>query len=206
MIDAFGSVSYLGHRVQMAALQDKFYVGDDVELLVERDGKELKLKQTLLPTRFLVSRGLYDQQTPFFIMGGLVFQQLSLEYLHSFNEQERLPHMQQLYQSGILSQQRTEVVIMSQILSHEVNIGFGAGWTGSPVVSSINGQPVVSLADAFQSAQRAVQESEFLEIELENIYGSSVVTMDAASIPTADAEIQQLYRLPQMASDHFMQR
>ena len=114
--------------------------------------------------------------------------------------------MQYFYQAGVLSDERTEVVIVSQILSHQVNIGFGAGWTGSPVVASINGQPVVSLADAFQSAQRAVQESEFLEIELENIYGSSVVTMDSASIPAADAEIQQLYRLPQMASDHFMQR
>ena len=29
-IDAYGSVSYLGHRVQMAALQDKFFVGDEV--------------------------------------------------------------------------------------------------------------------------------------------------------------------------------
>lgn len=190
----------------MAALQDKFFVGDEVDVVVERDGKELTLKQTLLPTRFLVARGLYDQQPPFFIIGGLVVQQLTLEYLHSLSEAERLPHMQYFYQAGVLSDERTEVVIVSQILSHQVNIGFGAGWTGSPVVASINGQPVVSLADAFESAQRAVQESEFLEIELENIYGSSVVTMDAASIPTADAEIQQLYRLPQMASDHFMQR
>jgi hypothetical protein len=202
-IDAFGSVSYLGHRVQMAALQDKFYVGDDVELRVYRDGKELTLKQTLLPTRFLVSRGLYDQQTPFFIMGGMVFQQLSLEYLHSFSEQERLPHMQQLYHVGVLTPERTEAVIMSQILSHQVNVGFGAGWTGSPVVSAINGTPVLDLADAFELAQKAVRESEYLEIELENLYGSSTVVMDSASVPTADAEIQQMYRLPQMASEHF---
>lgn len=203
-IDAFGSVSYLGHRVQMGALQDKFYVGDDVDLVVERDGVELKLTQKLLPTRFLVSRGLYDQQTPFFIVGGIVFQQLSLEYLHSFQEQERLPHMQQLYQSGVLSPERTEVVIMSQILSHQVNVGFGAGWTGSPLVTSINGQPVLDLADAFELAQRAVRESDFLEIELENIYGSSTIVMDSSTVPAADAEIQQMYRLPQMASDHFL--
>jgi hypothetical protein len=197
-------VSYLGHRVQMGALQDKFYVGDDVEVLVERDGKELKLTQELLPTRFLVSRGVYDQQTPFFIVGGLVFQQLSLEYLHGFSEQERLPHMQQLYQSGVLSPERTEVVIMSQILSHEVNVGFGAGWTGSPVVTAVNDEPVLDLADAFAAMQRAVQEKPFLEIELENLYGSSTVVLDTSIVPRADAEIQQMYRLPQMASDHFM--
>ena len=44
----------------------------EVDVVVERDGKELTLKQTLLPTRFLVARGLYDQQPPFFIIGGLV--------------------------------------------------------------------------------------------------------------------------------------
>ena len=43
-----------------------------MDVVVERDGKELTLKQTLLPTRFLVARGLYDQQPPFFIIGGLV--------------------------------------------------------------------------------------------------------------------------------------
>ena len=76
-------------------------------------------------------------------------------------------------------------------------------------ISGTIGQEAIRISkikQTLRSAQRAVQESEFLEIELENIYGSSVVTMDAASIPTADAEIQQLYRLPQMASDHFIQR
>ena len=32
-------------------------------LCLKRDGKDVKLTQKLLPTRFLVSRGLYDQQT-----------------------------------------------------------------------------------------------------------------------------------------------
>jgi hypothetical protein len=203
-IDAFANVSYLGHRLQMAALQDQFYVGDEVDLLVLRDGKELELTQKLLPTRFLVQRGLYDQQTPFFIMGGLVFQQLSLEYLHGLEESSRLPHMQQLYQAGVLSPERTEIVIMSQILSHQVNVGYGAGWTGSPVVAAVNGRRVVDLANAFEMMQKAVQESDFLEIELENIYGTSTIVLDSSMVPVADAEIQQMYRLPQMASDHFV--
>ena len=41
---------------------------------------------------------------------------------------------------------------LDSLITAQVNIGFGAGWTGSPVVASINGQPVVSLADAFESA------------------------------------------------------
>merc|ERR1712167_1252 len=111
-------------------------------------------------------------------------------------EENRLPHMQTLYQAGLLSGERTEAVIVSQILSHQVNVGFGAGWTGSPVLTAINDKPVLDLADAFASAQRAVRESDYLELELENIYGKSTVVLDSASIPTADAEIQEMYRLP----------
>ena len=52
----------------MSALQDQFYVGDEVGLLVERGGAELELTQKLLPTRFLVPRGLHDQHAS--AMGG----------------------------------------------------------------------------------------------------------------------------------------
>jgi len=202
-IDAFGSVSYRGHRVQMAALQDEFYVGDKVSLVVERDKVELELTQKLLPTRFLVARGLYDQQTPFFIVGGLVFQQLTLEYLHSLKQVDRLPHMEQLYHRGTLTEDRTEVVQVSQILSHEVNAGFSGGWTGSPVVTAINNQPVLDLADAYAKARRAVHESDFLEIELAGATGSSMIVLDSSIISAADAEIQEMYRLPRLASDNF---
>jgi len=203
-IDAFGSVSYRGHRVQMAALQDEFYVGDEVSLVVERDKVELELTQKLLPTRFLVKRGLYDQQTPFFIVGGLVFQQLTLEYLHSLKQVDRLPHMEQLYHRGLLTENRTEVVQVSQVLSHPVNAGFSGGWSGSPVVTAINNQPVRDLADAYAKAHRAVHDSDFLEIELAGATGSSMMVLDSSIVSAADAEIQEMYRLPQLASDNFL--
>jgi hypothetical protein len=199
-IDAFGGVAYLGHRVQRhAVLQGKFYVGDDVDLLVKRGREDIELTQKLLPTRFLVPRGFYDQQTPFFIVGGLVFQQLTLEYL---DDAGSAPHLTQLYHAGVLTEKRTEVVILGQILAHEVNLGFDAD--DSPIVTAINDQPVLDLADAYELTQRAVRESEFFEVELEKYDGSSTVVLDSSSIAAADAEIQQMYRLPQMASDNFL--
>jgi hypothetical protein len=198
-IDAFGSVSYLGHRVQMhPVVHDKFYVGDSVDILVKRAGKDLKLKQKLLPTSFLVPRGLYDQQTSFFITGGLVFQQLTQEFLE---ERGFLPHLSLLYHGGILTENRTEVVVLGQILSHEVNLGFSAD--GVPIVAAINNQPVFDLASAYEMTQQAVRASEFLEIALECFYGSSTIVLDSSSVQAADAEIQQMYRLPKMASDNF---
>ena len=41
-------------------------------LRVLRGGAEQEVRQPLLPTRYLVPRGLYDRPTPFFIVGGLV--------------------------------------------------------------------------------------------------------------------------------------
>jgi len=204
-IDNLGTVMYLGHRVEMAALLGEFFVGDELDLVVERDGLELELTQKLLPTRFLVPRGLHDQPTPFFIVGGLVFQKLSLEYLLNLPASNPCPHLWQLYNAGILTEDRTEVVIMSQLLSHKVNVGFnGGGMIGSPVVALINDQPVLDLADAYAKSQRAVHESDFLEIELESKYGTSLVVLESSIVPAADAEIQQMYRLPQLASDNFL--
>ena len=49
-----------------------------------RDGKETEVVVTLKSLRQLVPRGQYDVRPPFVLVGGLLFQPLSLEYLQSW--------------------------------------------------------------------------------------------------------------------------
>ena len=46
--------------------------------------------------------------------GPKVLQQLALEFLMGWSDRDRPPHLQQVLQSGVVTPQRTEVVILSQ--------------------------------------------------------------------------------------------
>lgn len=76
-IDAWGNAVVLGRRVFMSALQDLHYIGDEINLVVQRNREILELKQPLLPARYLVARGLYEQPAPYFVVGGPLFNSIT---------------------------------------------------------------------------------------------------------------------------------
>eukprot|EP00434_Breviolum_minutum_P036406 symbB.v1.2.032253.t1/scaffold3727.1/size51393/6 len=96
-LDELGFSDLFGRRLHFGAARDLCHVGSEVQLDVWRDGQERTLAQVLRPAEHLVPRGQYDTRPRFFIVGGLVFQPLSNEYLQGWAANERPAHLQERF-------------------------------------------------------------------------------------------------------------
>jgi S1-C subfamily serine protease len=135
------TVQYAGrYRTRYDAILGERFVGDDLTLEVLRDGKVIEVKFPLKPLELLVPRSQYDTLPSYFIYGGLVFQVLSRDFLTTWDSwwdkapKEFLHH----YYSGTRTEKKHEVVILTQILADEVNIGYGDLYSES--VLEVNGE------------------------------------------------------------------
>ena len=71
---------------------------------------------TLAPPSLLVPRGQYDVRPPFLLVGGLLFQPLSLEFLQSWGDLKDAPvHLVEEYYSSAVEEERREVVCLTQV-------------------------------------------------------------------------------------------
>jgi S1-C subfamily serine protease len=115
-------------------------VGDPIELMVLRKGVRRKLTLELAPPAPLVPRSQYDRAPTYFIYGGLVFQVLSRDFLSTWDSWwDKAPkEFLHLYYSGNRTAERQEVVILTQVLADEINVGYEHLYSES--VTAINGR------------------------------------------------------------------
>lgn len=209
-LDELGFCELLGRRLHFAAARDLCLVGERVPVKVCRDGQELELEHVLHPARYLVPRGQFDTRPRFFICGGLVFQPLSHEYLQGWSASDRPPHLQYLFLGGHLVPERTEAVMVSQVLADEANAGYDSGWVGAPIVQAVNGEPIRDLADlvAKVRAVRAKPREEtggFLLFDVVMSTGTFKFALPVEGLDQADARIHRLYGTPpSCCSQHFI--
>jgi S1-C subfamily serine protease len=196
-LDNLGFCDLLGRRLHFAAARDLRRMGANVILDVWRDGRMLTVSHELKPTQHLVPRGQYDCKPAYFIVGGLVFQPLSHEYLQGWNVGERPPHLQRLFLGGHLTPDRSEVVMLAQVLADQVNAGYDSGWVGAPVVEAINGQTVRSLAhlaevvDGLRSGKDG-----YLRFDVQMSGGPFRIVLSLHGLSEADARIEEVYGIP----------
>lgn len=67
--------------MDIAAAVHRRYVGDKVPLKILRKCEEMELECELNKPLTLIPRGQYDVRPPFMLVGGILFQPLSLEFL-----------------------------------------------------------------------------------------------------------------------------
>lgn len=202
-LDNAGFCQLLGCRLHFAAARDLCRANSVVELRLWRDGHEHTIAHKLPPMQHLVHRGQYDCIPPYFICGGFVFQPLSLEYLLGWNVGDRPPHLQHLYLSGHVKSDRTEVVILSQVLSNEVNKGQASGWIGSPIVRALNGVPVHDLKHLISLIRRVRLDGrpdQFLRFDVNTSSGPALFVLPIDGLDKADEHVQLHYGVPALCS------
>lgn len=201
-----GSAVFLGQRLAMVAILQARFVGDAVPLRLLREGKEAKLDVTLKALRTLVPRGQYDVRPPYIIVGGFLFQPLSLEYLQSWGGdlKDAPTHLVELYYDGVSGPDRKEVVVLSQVLSDEVNVGFTFDSIGLDYVRGVNGERVADMA-AFVAALRAGVTSgdEFIRLEVGRSNVPQTVVLEVGKLKAADRTVEDRYQIHQRRSAHF---
>jgi S1-C subfamily serine protease len=139
-----------GERIGLDYAVDRKQIGDSLALRLLRGGKPREVVLALSAAKGcadLVPRGQYETTPSYYVLGGLVFAPLTLNYLHEWGEWSAVPnHLQRYYYEMRTSAnaQREQVVVLIDVLPDELNVGYGFHQS---VVSEANGLPVNSLKD-----------------------------------------------------------
>lgn len=128
----------------------RHWAGDEIKMKIWRDGKAQEISYRLPKydyTNLLVPLGVYDQPPDYLIVGGLVFQPLTVPYLQRWgNEWQRnAPFRFNYYRDNEATKEQPSLVILSQVLPDRFNIGYQE-YRGY-VVDKVNGRRITSLSD-----------------------------------------------------------
>lgn len=191
-----GTVSYLTHfRTRFDVALVGHCVGDTVRLDIIRAGKAESVELNLRRYAPLVPRSRYDRPPSYFVYGGLVFQTLTRDFLSTWAKwwnkgpKEFLYH----YYYGGRTAERHEVVILTQVLADELNLGFGHLYNESIVeVNGVMPRDLAHLASLLSAAEGV--------IELRTSTGG-LIMFDSAEVRRRGPKILERY---QVASDRSM--
>ena len=188
--------------------------GDEVELGIYRGGQSLNLKTkvgTYRQNGHRVPMKIFGKPPRYLIRGGMIFQELTLNYLEVWgqNWENRAPLRLRLFKqldltrttnaSGtkpIKHSSRERIVILSQVLPDVVNIGYQE--LRNMVVKKVNGKRVVnleSMVEALQNPQTGFHRVEFLP-------GSERVqiVLPVQELVSADERIMKNFQIPRLQS------
>ena len=168
--------------------------GDKVDLLVSRDGKELKLEYVLPRAEYgiqLVPLAVHDQEPEYFIMGGLVFQPLTVPYLLSWGADwnRKAPFRLGYATREDATKDKPSYVILSLVLPDSFNLGYQE--TRYLIVEKLNGREVSTLSDLIAAKETPKDGYHLLEFK----EGDSLrrIVLDAAEIDNATARVLERY-------------
>lgn len=185
-----GTVRYDSRfRVWLGVLFAERAAGDTLPLRVLRDGRHLELTLTLAPDRPLVPPWQYDRAPSYLVYAGLVFQPLSLDYIATWNDWwDKAPAaFLHLLATGMRTEDRQEVVVLANVLSDEINVGFRR--YRDDCVDTLAGRPIGSLKQFAQGLRAA---SGPVEIRMA---GGQLLVVDGKQVAAADARIAERYQV-----------
>jgi S1-C subfamily serine protease len=186
-----GTVLYEGkHRTRFDVILGHHYAGDVIKLGVLRAGVASEIEATLGPWQPLVPRTRYDQAPRYLIYGGLVFQALTRDVLTTWDKWWNKAPKEFLYYYylGVRTPARREVVILSQILADEINVGYGHLYNEG--VATVNGVAPVDLDDF---AARLSSATGVVEVTTTS---GGVIMLDADEVAKSTPRIIERYRIP----------
>jgi protease Do-like 9 len=186
-----GTVQYQGrHRTRYDVVLGHRYVGDKIELEIKRGGIARTVALELKRWAPLVPRSRYDQPPQYFLYGGLVFQTLTRDYLTTWDKwwNKAPKEFLNYYYLGYRTPEQHEVVILTQILADEINVGYGHLY--NEAVATLDGKCPRDMEEfvARLSAARGV-------VEITTTSGG-VIMMEADEVRKSTLRILARYHIP----------
>ena len=176
----------------------RHYVGDVVKFGIERGGVKQDLQVTLAHRdvrSYTIEPYVIDRAPKFFILGGLILQELSRQYLKEFGNDwvKRAPPELvyfDRYQSELFADGPKKVIILSRVLPMPSTLGYEE--LHHLRVTKVNGVELQSLADlpaALEKPQDGVHKIEFDT-------DPRMIFLDAAGLAADQQALVKNYRLP----------
>lgn len=180
-------------------LSCEHYDGEKLRLTLMRQGKEIPCELTLAyqdPSQSVIEPYTIGKAPRYYILGGLVFQELSRQFLREWGNDwvrkapERLLYLDAYQKELFRDDPRQRVVILSNVLPTPCTVGYEE--LNCLLVTKINGVALKSLAD-IEPALAQPREG-FHHIQFQGHPGEIVI--DAAQAKAIEAPLARNYGLP----------
>src|SRR5919201_1462034 len=170
------------------------FAGDTVPFEIERGGTPMKLNVTLehrAAKDYVVAPYTLDEPPLYYVLGGLIFQELSRQYLKEWgpNWQKEAPQRFvyfDRFQSELFPEAHRKIVILSQVLPANGTIGYVD--FAYLTVTKVNGKEVNSLRDVAEAAKQPL-DGGFIKIETQE--DPKQIELDAAQIAAEAPALQE---------------
>jgi len=144
-----------GERTSLNYLIQNKYINDTVEFDVLRNNKIITLRVRLSkppnPLK-LVPYEQYDVAPTYFILGGLVFQPLTVNFLKLWGDKwhhEASKNLLNQYYYGQPTEEKREIVVLSKVLADEINVGYHD--VHDKIVYYVNDKRIANMNDLVNS-------------------------------------------------------
>jgi S1-C subfamily serine protease len=171
------------------------YPGDSVTVHVQRNGKPMQLNLTLehrSTKDYVVPPYNLDQPPSYYVLGGMIFQELSRQYLKEWGANwvkdapQRFVYLDR-FQSELFPEGNHKIVIVSQVLPTNATVGYEE--LMYLTVTKVNGKEIKSLADLAAAVKQPIDG--FIKIETEE--DPKQIELDAAEVEAEAPKLQQNY-------------
>jgi S1-C subfamily serine protease len=166
------------------------FIGDSVQLRILRDGSIMNVDIALtipITSTALVPYTQYDKAPTYYIVGGLVFQPLTGNYLGKWTEEKDAPvHLVNYFHNERRSKDRMQVIVLTQVLGDEITASY-SDFTNN-VITQVNGRRIASMEDLVKAIE--FNEGEYHVILDE--YGNQIV-LDRRRVKEADQKMFHKY-------------
>src|SRR5213595_2376452 len=171
------------------------YAGDVVPFRIQRNGKPMQLNVTLEhrdAKNYVSPPYNLDQPPRYYVLGGLIFQELSRQYLKEWgpNWQREAPQRWVYldhFQSELFPDRNRRVVILSQVLPANSTIGYDE--LSYLTVTKVNGKEIKSLDELAEAVKHPIDG--FIKVETEE--DPKQIELDAAQVAAEAQDLQNNY-------------
>lgn len=178
----------------------KAFAGDRVQLHIQRAGKPMQIDLALTHRNandYVIPPYSLDRAPLYYVLGGLIFEELSRQYLREWGANWMKDAPQRLvykdrFQSELYPEGNQRVVVLTQVLPANTTIGYDE--IAYLSVRKVNGKEVKSLAELAEAVKQPVDG--FITIETEE--DPKQIALDPKQVEAESEALKQNYGLPSL--------
>ncbi|HSP45154.1 MAG TPA: PDZ domain-containing protein [Chthoniobacterales bacterium] len=178
----------------------KAFAGDSLPIHIQRAGKPMQVQLALEHRNandYVIPPYSLDRAPLYYVLGGLIFEELSRQYLREWGANwlkdapQRLVYKDR-FQSELYPDGKQRVVILTQVLPANTTIGYDD--IAYLTVRKVNGKEVKSLGDLAEAVKQPVDG--FITIETEE--DPKQIALDPKQVDAEADALKQNYGLPSL--------
>ncbi len=194
-----------GERTSYQYLAQQKYINDKVKIKILREGELKEVDITLTqPINFerLVPHSQYDVPPQYYILGGMVFEPLSLNFLQEWGGEWYMNaplNLRNYYYYGEPIDDRRQVIVLVRVLADEINVGYH-DW-GYNVISYVNGKKISTMKDLIEAFEEHKGKYHIVQDE-----GNYQLILDKEKVDKYSQRILERYRINSDRSEDLIDR